>query len=239
MDRRIIKKKILSLFKEALSEQPIVPVEKNPYGHTLPKPLNPLKELGGGLADGKTLKDIAKHHGVSLSDITSQVEKGKDVEAEHTDDSKVATDISKDHNWESPTYYDDLKAAGIDEEKLNEMPYFFDIPNSSGQPLDLQLEKWNSEEEFKQFLIQLFSGESYTDMKQPKIQLGDAEAFIKNLTNFSSDLNDPATQFLVQFIRKFRANGRKVNLKTITPDDVNYLKRFVADAYNRSKENIV
>ena len=230
MNKKLIRNKLKSLFKESLGFPKILP---------LPKEACREEKLKGGLADGKTLKDLAKQHKVPLSDIAAQVSKGKDVESEHTNDPEEQIEIAKDHVEERPDYYDALDAAGIEESLITEMPYFFDIPNSSGQPLDLQLEKWGSEEEFKQFLIQLFSGESYTDVKQPKIQIGDAESFIKNLTNFSSDLNDPATQFLVQFIRKFKANGRKITLKTLTPEDSNYLKRFVADAYNKSKENIV
>ena len=126
-----------------------------------------------------------------------------------------------------------------EEEILTEMPYFYDIPDRNGQPLDLQIEKWASEEEFKKFLSTIFSGETYTDVKQPQIQIDNAEMFLKALTNFDNDLHNPATQFLIQFTRKFRPNSRKITLKTITQDDIDYLKRFVADAYNKSKESFI
>jgi len=125
------------------------------------------------------------------------------------------------------------------EDLLTEMPYFYDIPDRNGNPLDLQVEKWASEEEFKSFLSTIFSGESYTDVKQPQIQIDNAESFLKTLTNFDSDLHNPATQFLIQFTRKFRPSGRKVTPKTITQDDIDYLKRFIADAYNKSKEGFI
>lgn len=61
----------------------------------------------GGLADGMDNEDIAKMHGVSKEKIDKQVEKGKEVEAEHTDDPKAQEEIAQDHEVEDPEYYDD------------------------------------------------------------------------------------------------------------------------------------
>jgi hypothetical protein len=242
LPRTKLKKKLISIFKEALSfnnndnKQPV-----DPFGDVKRPQVNVTEKekLKGGLADGKTLKDIANLHAVPVSDIKSQVQKGIYVEHEHTSDSAEATEIAKDHEVENPEYYDDIEAAGLEETQLNEMPYFFDIPDKNGKPLDLQIEKWNSEGEFKKFLSTIFSGESYTDVKQPTVQIDNAEKLLKQLTNFDSNLHNPATQFLVHFTRSFRANGRKITLKSLTPEDSDYLKRFVADAYNKSKESFV
>jgi hypothetical protein len=231
MHKKLIRNKIKNAFKESLGFPPILPLPKEACREE--------EKLKGGLADGKTLKDLAKDHKVSLSDIVSQVEKGKDIEAEHTDNPDEQKEIAKDHVSERPDYYDALDAAGIDESIINEMPYFDNLPDKDGKILDLQMEKWATEEEFKKFLIDLFSGEYYSDEKQPLYQVTSAETFIKGLTDFNQDPTNPATQLLVQFTKKFKSNGRKVNLKTITPEDIKYLKSFVVDAYNKSKEKFV
>jgi len=66
--------------------------------------------LKGGNADGLDLETIALLHGVSLSDLQRQFEKGVKVEMEHTDSVKIAREISLDHLAESPVYYDLLES---------------------------------------------------------------------------------------------------------------------------------
>ena len=66
------------------------------------------EKIKGGLADRRTLSEIADKHGVSVIDIVQQVEKGIKVEFEHTDDDNAAMEIVLDHLWESATYYDHL-----------------------------------------------------------------------------------------------------------------------------------
>lgn len=63
------------------------------------------EKIEGGLADNKTLEDIATHHKCSLKEIEDEVEIGKKVEMEHTDDLDEALEITKDHLWEIPDYY--------------------------------------------------------------------------------------------------------------------------------------
>ena len=66
--------------------------------------------LPGGKADGKTLKDIAKRHGVSIEDIRKEFHKGIEVEKEHTNDEWIASEIAKDHLIEDdPFYYTNLE----------------------------------------------------------------------------------------------------------------------------------
>ena len=67
------------------------------------------EEIEGGLADDKTVKDIADKHSVNIKDIVAQIKKGKEVEMEHTDDPNVAIEIAKDHEMEHPFYYDALE----------------------------------------------------------------------------------------------------------------------------------
>jgi hypothetical protein len=71
----------------------------------------------GGVADGKTLEDIAKKHDKKgyyhiddmVSSLKKQLVKGIKVEMEHTKDKSKAREIAMDHLWEHPNYYDKLK----------------------------------------------------------------------------------------------------------------------------------
>jgi len=66
-------------------------------------------EIPGGLADGKTVADVAKYHDVEESQIQSEFAKGMKVELEHTTDKDKAKEIALDHLWEDPKYYTKLK----------------------------------------------------------------------------------------------------------------------------------
>ena len=66
-------------------------------------------QIPGGLAQNKTLEDIANHHNISLKHIINQLKKGIKIELEHTSDENVAEEISMDHLWEDPNYYDKLE----------------------------------------------------------------------------------------------------------------------------------
>lgn len=74
------------------------------------------EKLKGGLADKKTLKDIAKMHlkkGGDLDAMMAQLQKqlklGLKIEKEHTDDAKKAREIAMDHLAEDPKYYTKIK----------------------------------------------------------------------------------------------------------------------------------
>ena len=66
-----------------------------------------------GLADGMTVADIAKKHGVDVSVIKAQIKQGAKVEKEHTDDSKEAVRIAMDHLVEDRKYYSKLSTLGL------------------------------------------------------------------------------------------------------------------------------
>ena len=51
-------------------------------------------EIPGGLADGMTLKDLAKHQNTDIETLISQMEKGVNVEMEHTSDVSIAAEIA-------------------------------------------------------------------------------------------------------------------------------------------------
>jgi len=73
------------------------------------KPKNEADVVPGGLAKGLTLNDIAKKHGVSVDMMVAEFKKGISVEMEHTTDREVAKEITLDHLFEDPKYYDKLK----------------------------------------------------------------------------------------------------------------------------------
>jgi len=71
--------------------------------------VNSTERIPGGRAEGMTIEDIAKKHGVSISLIKSQITKGTKVEHEHSPDDAVAAEIAMDHLTEHPLYYDYLE----------------------------------------------------------------------------------------------------------------------------------
>lgn len=70
-------------------------------------------EPQNGLSEGKTIEDIAAMHNVSVSHIENQIEKGIQVEAEHTSNPKEQVKIAMDHLVENPNYYDILAEAHL------------------------------------------------------------------------------------------------------------------------------
>lgn len=70
-------------------------------------------KVGGHLSSGKSLKQIAEMHNVSLADINEELSKGLEVEKEHFADFKERTRVAKDHLVENPNYYTILEKAGL------------------------------------------------------------------------------------------------------------------------------
>lgn len=81
-----------------------------------------LKEdlLPGGLADNKTVEDLAAKHGVSSEEIQAALDKGCEVEKEHTNDVNQAKEIAMDHLSEDPKYYE--KLSTIEKEGCKDCP---------------------------------------------------------------------------------------------------------------------
>jgi len=77
------------------------------------------EKLEGGVADNKSLSDIAKKHKVDVKLLIKQFEKGAKVEMEHTDDKENAKEIAMDHLSEDPKYYDKLSKMETNETKNN------------------------------------------------------------------------------------------------------------------------
>jgi hypothetical protein len=68
---------------------------------------------GGHLSKGKSLKQIAEMHNVTLTHINEELAKGLEVEKEHFVDFKERTRVAKDHLVENPNYYTILEKAGL------------------------------------------------------------------------------------------------------------------------------
>jgi len=67
-----------------------------------------VEEIINGLAKGKTLEDLAKKHGVSIDHLQNQLNRGIEIEIEHTKQKKIAKKIAMDHLFEDPDYYTKL-----------------------------------------------------------------------------------------------------------------------------------
>ena len=78
-------------------------------------------KIKGGLADNKSVDDIAKKHKVSADIINKAIAKGVKVEKEHTSDADVAYEIAKDHIFEDPKYYEKLTKMEKTNESLKPM----------------------------------------------------------------------------------------------------------------------
>jgi hypothetical protein len=84
---------------------------------TIDKEIDKSEEIEGGLADNKSLIQLAKKHGAKnynqieamVKSLEKQLNTGIKVEKEHTDNLKQAKEIAMDHLWEDPKYYDKLK----------------------------------------------------------------------------------------------------------------------------------
>lgn len=113
-----------ALYKQGVTEDGTPMIKRS-----IKKFLNLKKEekLEGGVADNKTLKDIAKKHDKKgyyhvddmVSSLKTQLNKGIKVELEHTKNKTKAKEIAMDHLWEDPNYYDKLKK--IETKERNEV----------------------------------------------------------------------------------------------------------------------
>ncbi len=81
------------------------------------KKMNESEVLKGGLADNKSLIQLAKKHNAKnihqidnlVKELKKQLEAGIKVEMEHTNNEAKAKEIAMDHLWEDPKYYTKLK----------------------------------------------------------------------------------------------------------------------------------
>jgi hypothetical protein len=110
------------------------------------------EKIPGGLSKNKTLKDIAKKHDKKgynhiddmLKHLKSQLMKGIKVEMEHTNSVDFAMEIAKDHLFEDPNYYDNLKKIEENQELKTKVSNLELLLESVTKRLDnLELNKSN------------------------------------------------------------------------------------------------
>jgi len=114
-NRNSYKEKILPLFyhkKESDNPSEILPKEP--------------EQITGGIADGKTIREVAARHGRDEGFMKEQLENGITVELEHTNDHSKAEEIAIDHLWENPDYY--IKLATIEDTVADKPKINYDVP---------------------------------------------------------------------------------------------------------------
>lgn len=61
-----------------------------------------------------SLDTLSKKYSISKDKLEKELERGIEVELEHTDDKEVAKEIALDHLGEAPDYYEKLKKVEED-----------------------------------------------------------------------------------------------------------------------------
>lgn len=141
--------------------------------------------LPGGLADNKTLKDIAKKHGVSYDKIKKEFDIGIEIEMEHTNDRKKAREITLDHLEEIKDYYTrlvDMEDEAEDSSKKME--------EGIEHLEDLSPEKWVKE--IKKLELSELSPE---DMEEIQSQAGEVEQYLRRRANTATDIRTARKYF--------------------------------------------
>ena len=109
-----------ALFGPSQNEQPD---ETKPMGGDVTE-----SEIEGGKSDGMSLMDLAKKHKISLDKIKSQLQRGIEVEMEHTKSKSIAKEIAMDHIFENPEYYVKLKKIEATEATTSASVGQYDVP---------------------------------------------------------------------------------------------------------------
>ena len=109
-----------ALFGPSQNEQPD---ETKPMGGDVTE-----SEIEGGKSDGMSLMDLAKKHKISLDKIKSQLQRGIEVEMEHTKSKSIAKEIAMDHIFEDPEYYVKLEKIEATEATTSASVGQYDVP---------------------------------------------------------------------------------------------------------------
>jgi len=97
-------------------------------------------EIPGGLADGMTLKDLAKHHDTTIDELIDKVSDGINVEMEHTSSIPIALEIALDHIYEDLDYYGKLEKIEAKEATTSASVGVYDAPIGGGRKDPLQID---------------------------------------------------------------------------------------------------
>ena len=107
------------------------------------------ERIPGGLTSGmegsmeSIHQQLADRHGVSLEEIEAEIDRGIEVELEHTTDEEIAHEIAMDHVYEDPAYYSKLgtieeakkkrKKAGSESSKESNLRDWFKRKGAPGK----------------------------------------------------------------------------------------------------------
>jgi hypothetical protein len=105
------------------------------------------ERIPGGLTSGmegsmeSIHQQLADRHGVSLEQIEAEIDRGIEVELEHTTDEEIAHEIAIDHVYEDPAYYSKLgtieeakkKKAGSESSKESSLRDWFKRKGAPGK----------------------------------------------------------------------------------------------------------
>ena len=98
------------------------------------------ERIKGGLADGMSLEDLAKHHDTDVQTIIKKMEEGVNVEMEHTSEMLVAFEIAMDHIYEDLDYYNKLEKIESKEATTSSSVGVYDAPIGGGRKDPLQID---------------------------------------------------------------------------------------------------
>jgi len=161
-----------------------------------------MNKLKGGLSDELTIEDIAKKFDEKIEFIQSQLNKGIEIEKEHTNNDEIAREIAMDHISEYPNYYEELnkledKLESENEVNENELTDIYKMDVDSNLMFETKLDLvfnnlelvLNEEKSFENDKI------SFSDLKKLESYLdevfGTIGIDITFSSHFSERMNDP------------------------------------------------
>jgi hypothetical protein len=115
-----------------------------------------IDNIPGGLANGMTLNDIAKHHNISPQTLKNEFIKGYAIEREHTTDINIAKEIALDHLYEDPNYYSKLSKIEIPyNEGFTKGQIFAGKMKVGGRPVNVEVELVGSDNKKNEFITKI------------------------------------------------------------------------------------
>lgn len=171
--------------------------------------------LVGGKGDNKTIEDIAAMHNVTVEYAKEQLEKGIEIELEHTNNREKAREIALDHLTEFINYYIELEKM---EDKLkSEDSESSSIINKNTDLLGNPKSSWMlTKNQFNQFIEEKnkILQRNYSELKP----LFEKYAIIKNGYSIIKDKIEENPILAYYISNKYETGG-------IGFSDVSYLKR--------------
>jgi hypothetical protein len=165
--------------------------------------------LKGGLADNKTIQDVAKKHNKTIKYIQGQLEKGIKVESEHTNNKKLQKEIAMDHLWEDAEYYIKLqKIESKKSKKIQENQSLFATSANEPVPELSDTSFFNIKDEVINRIVDN-SIKSYKKLKKSKMQ------YVKEVQEEKTNIQEEIKELYTKFIPEYDtlANTTLVNIQ--------------------------